>query len=268
MAQALVKSKIVVCPSCPFKISDEDEYLDHVKIHLHEFGYRIRCMLCPQKLKNFESYRKHKDTCPERNKIAKIAIEEELTRQKKYFWLCKICNLKETVSSPQNLKDFKKIQTHLLEHSYKYNDVVLCPSAEKACFKKEIDKYKTLSHHLNQHKTREEFELHSIESETLENDEFVLPEKNVLPEHIEVPEQGPELAVGIDSAQMPVDFPVGNRQNGTKTNVHELNSSIKHTETLFALKMTSQFLMSQDAINNVVSHSKNVHSMKIEFMPS
>ena len=101
MEQTLPR-KNTVCNHCSYETNIENKLLMYVKHHMHEANFKIPCMICPQKLKSFRTYKKHK-----KNKHKKSSLPRQNTPQQtkkqlskpkltkpKVYWQCQSCDHK------------------------------------------------------------------------------------------------------------------------------------------------------------------------------
>ena len=81
MAEAFPEKLYVRCLSCNFESYNEKDFLNHVRIHQYEKDFRIPCILCPQVLKTFPLYKKH------RRKHAKgMCLKRNLTQTSQHIY--------------------------------------------------------------------------------------------------------------------------------------------------------------------------------------
>ena len=248
----------VCCLSCKFETSKEYELLDHIKIHIHESNFRIPCIRCPAKLKNLKTYRRHKKKCNKKIKATKQKLVKPEEHEIECFWNCEICDHKELVGNKQSSTDFGHVKTHLSKHS-KNKEIVKCPSTK--CPMKSYHKYGSLNAHLNQHIRRNQFELQNVTQNLLENE----PITDNLNESFSSSESSTETQNRVDLTVEPNEF-VEDIPNNAETDAFALHSAIMQKESMFALKLSGKYLLTQEVITEIFQFSNEVHSMKLELI--
>ena len=92
------------CLSCSFQNSDQNNFINHSRIHQHESNFGIRCFFCPQILGSLKSHKKHVSNCiPKTNTNPERTSKEN--EAENTVWLCKNCQ--ETIA-------VKKCQTAMI----------------------------------------------------------------------------------------------------------------------------------------------------------
>ena len=173
MAERFVDT--IKCVSCDFRASGETELLAHVKIHLHEKNFRLKCLFCPQTFKNEHSYQKHKKNCLAKIQVKKNIEKKEFkdtTAENEQFWVCEIlfCDEKRQIFGKPDSKDFNEVVKHLNRH-VRNATTVCCPIA--ICGKK-FSTYKGLWQHTNWHKLKEVYSIKiNVNSAPLETENSI-----------------------------------------------------------------------------------------------
>ena len=136
----LVKMNTVKCFNCKFSTTDEEKLLSHVKIHLHEATFSIKCQRCPQVsgksskqsgLKALDAHRKHIKVC----KLNFLKIKNETKKRQDeeksgFVWQCQLCDENIELKKLPNIDDFEAIKLHCYKHA---NEGIVppCPICEK-----------------------------------------------------------------------------------------------------------------------------------------
>ena len=117
----------VRCVSCGFEAENESTHLKHVKKHVYDFNFKIKCVLCPRFFTRMDSYYRHRKVC--NSKISVNTISEKKVSVSERFWKCTslFCDEKIPISGTES-KDFEKVTKHLRKHALK-KDRVICPIA-------------------------------------------------------------------------------------------------------------------------------------------
>ena len=177
MAQsnAFQKSSQAKCLHCKFETNDENQFLIHVKIHVHEKNFRIPCFYCPTVVRELKYYRKHLKSC--RRSLKEPIPQQEKLSENGPRWHCKLCDVKIMVQIIPSIKDFTAVTKHLFKHAK--TEKVFCPECEKP-----FHSYQYFVNHVNRHKTREEFNLKG----TL-NNHIGFPQSDQIVQDLFIPEQ-------------------------------------------------------------------------------
>ena len=127
MAEAKKTKRIVGCLNCNFKcLSDEEgDFLSHATIHRFEKNLKLPCFRCPQISNKFERHRRHVNSHNNEDKIEELTKDTNTPCKSDVIWSCQHCDTVIEIKSEENLKDFKKVTTHIYKHSRK--EEVACP---------------------------------------------------------------------------------------------------------------------------------------------
>ena len=144
-----------LCIKCNFKTDKEKDYLNHMKDHLYEADFRLKCVLCQKAYNSFRSYERHRKFCSLRVCVKKT--NDKKVTNNETFWRCKIvlCNEEIPINPESNLKDFEKVKKHLYRHS-RQGTKVTCPIPICGIA---YDKYGSFSSHINWHILKNQFDL-------------------------------------------------------------------------------------------------------------
>ena len=264
MAQALSEKK-VKCLCCTYENQNENEFLDHVRIHRFEKNYKIPCAFCPQTLKTVKLFYKHKKSCPGR-KPNNDQQNHEVDIQSNFFWGCEHCPQKIQINIAQDSNDFNHVTEHLYVHS-RNGETVKCPVL--SC-NKSYEIAKSFSNHYNIHKVREEFEIKNhlenestdaTESENEQEIQLVNTDSNV----------ASDVESNSDELQETVDLALAQTQEKmvkSHAEIAQLNAMIQSSEAKFALKMSSISLLPRHTVNDIFSFCDMIHQMKMELIVS
>ena len=207
-------------------------------------------------LKSFRAYKKHSKICT--GKKCQVKLAESL--QRTLFWQCKRCFEKIEASGKEGTADFDLIVKHLYKHTYR-GEKIICPVCGV-----DYHVYKTFSRHILQHKRREEtnivHEEHVIRTSVNVESDFDLNSIADLGSDIDLPEDSYTIDETNDSMSTPVN------KSLSPIDLFKLKWVIEKNEALFALKLTSKYLLTREAVNDIFSFSRDIHSLKMEFITS
>ena len=132
---------MICCLNCSYKVEDESSFMEHVKVHQFEKGFRIPCKKgCPATFRNFKTERQHNSkACQSEDVKQKLETKRkrknsEDTIESKHSkfgsnWSCPNCTEIINIANIPNFGDFKKIKDHC--HIHAKNGEVACPVCDK-----------------------------------------------------------------------------------------------------------------------------------------
>ena len=259
---SFVSEKKGRCVCCPFESNKENDFLDHLKIHMYENNFRVPCIFCGVSLLNFKSYKKHKKSCVGRKRQEK---KNEKKLQSYMSWNCEKCPEKIQIQSEQNSSDFEKIKTHLYVHSHR-KEIVICPFCSQQC-----NNYKYLSKHICAHRVLGEFSVkNSITIETTDAN-FTESDNGQTSSQIVSDDEQPSVLMDLEletenQQEATSIVPPQERAIKSHADISKLNSNIKKSECDFALKLSSKCLLSREVVNEVFNFCQGIHDLKMEFI--
>ena len=262
MAEAFPQ-KYIRCLNCNFEGTNEVDFLNHVRIHQYEKNFRIPCSMCPQVLKTIQLYKKHKKACKGNKTQKESSLESNLELKSDLFWVCQNCNERIQINNGKDIDDFDLIIKHMYSHS-RSGEVVSCPICESS-----YKLYKSFSQHIVKHKLREEtkinFEDNSdrISVDTESNIDLKSVAGSISDLHFELDENSEN-----NNESNFIPNPNSNNKTVKSDDLFELNSVIEKNEALFALKLSSKYLLPIEVVNEIFSFNKDIHTLKMEFVTS
>ena len=255
------------CLSCSYRSDKEKQFLKHVSVHRFEPNFKIKCRVCPQKLKTKRSYRKHKKTCPG---LVHVEERNEKETQSKLNWQCPNCPQVIQINSEQSIEDFQReggVKKHLYKHS-STKEIVKCPIVTCPNFDQPYNAYSTFNQHINKHIRRKEFVVKTTENiqplpdHNPNSNEDLVHREPLLVEDVE-PNSISDSDSSHSDREHQIDLPVLQEQDN---DIYAMNSLIEKTEAIFALKLCSKNLLPQEVVNDVFSFCAQIHEMKLELI--
>ena len=212
-------------------------------------------MVCPQELKSFTNYERHKKVCVKLSPIEKGIQREDAET---LFWQCKNCSENLPISAVQDITDFKRITKHLYVHA-RNKERVECPVCNLS-----YDLYEALNKHMNKHKRKEEF---LVQREMLNLNESIERNDLLFDDSIENDNEIASDTLQQERETNPLhDQPTLPVQDSLNSSVFELSSNIEKFEASFALKLSSKYLLARNVIDDIFSYCANIHRMKLELI--
>ena len=135
--------KPIACLLCSFTSGNEDEFLEHSQLHRYAKNFKLPCFSCDAILGSYKVHKRHMKT----HESDSAKEKDEENSESGFFWNCELCPEKIKVKSEPNLKNFKKVCTHLSKHVKK--EIVHCP---RATCKASFHLYTSFNNHFNKHK--------------------------------------------------------------------------------------------------------------------
>ena len=237
------------CEFCNFKTIKEDSLIQHLRKHEHVSNFKIPCPNCPQFFKRFNTFYKHRRRCY--GKIRTQAQESQDNAQNQQHWSCHVENCTFTVT-PEGDDDssFVLAQRHCYQHLRSTENVTIkCPVCDKA-----YERYKSFAWHMNTHRARGQVKLIVVA-----RPQEVLDDAIECFEELDFSEAGESTSGCLDRVAAATE----ELQEVTVHDIWTLNSRLKRNEAMFILKMISKHLLSQSAVDDIVSFAADLHSQKL-----
>ena len=257
MAEAFPE-KFGRCLNCDFESTNETDFLNHVRIHQYEKDFKIPCFFCPQVLRTFQLHKKHKKTCKGKSALKK----PDLKKVPDSFWVCLNCFERIKICNDGNINDFDLIIKHLNSHS-RSGEIVECPVCQLS-----YKVYKSFNKHIVKHKTRKEISI-NLEENSERTSMNIESDTDVQSLAGTVSDLNLELDVNPEIISEINNLPLSQvSESVTANELFHLNSIIAKNEALFALKLSSKYLLPREVVSDIFSFYRDSHSLKMEFITS
>ena len=162
--------------------------------------------------------------------------------------------------------DVGKIIKHLSKHLNK-QESISCPVLDPVCSKTFVT-YVSFNRHKNDHKKRDELNLFNIKPNNETENEQLTSEIDSDIDNIDALDTAsiPEANAGQPETREPIVVPILQAAIEDSCNIDILHDNIEHIQGVFALKMCGKYLLPRDVITDILSHSNEIHTMKMELI--
>ena len=237
------------CSFCSFWTNNHEELIRHYNFHEHLPNFSIRCMWCPQTLKNVKYLRRYNKCCSIKSQKKNIIVDST-------YWICpkSDCRSKISISNLATEHDFVKIKKHCFTHfrSSPRSDFVACPICAKS-----FSTYKSYSSHVLVHQRKGEYQVKT--SRTLEgaqgthNSGFIsggtVEETEVFRNETSTKNQELVSETARQNESVMVDH--GGRD-------------LNHLMSTFTLKLEGKHMLPNHVISDILSHMNFVSDLRVK----